>query len=115
MKTKPNPNVRNRLGQRVLQDRPGACAATLTLILLGFLLPAQGQDDPAVNPNYPTNVSVSLNAGAYFRLYGNTANPPLTYQWQHNEIDIPGATNWFLWVTNVSLADAGGCRARRSP
>jgi enediyne biosynthesis protein E4 len=75
--------------------------------LLGFLLPARGQD-PAVNPTYPLNTNVSLGATVSFRAYASTAYPPLTYQWQHDGANVPAATNTLLAITNLTVADAGG-------
>src|SRR5262249_23090732 len=33
--------------------------------------------------------------------------PPLTYQWFHDDQEIPGATNVSLTISNAALADAG--------
>jgi len=38
---------------------------------------------------------------------GVFGTPPLTYQWQYEGADLPGATEAVLTVTNVSLADGG--------
>src|SRR6185436_3740179 len=33
--------------------------------------------------------------------------PPLSYQWFHDEAEIPGATTNFLILTNFSISDTG--------
>lgn len=67
----------------------------LSVCLLGFLLPAWGQD-PSINPNFPADTNVSLGATVSFRVYASSTNPPITYQWQRDNLDLPGATNYFL-------------------
>ncbi len=41
-------------------------------------------------------------------------NPPLTYQWRLDNIDIPGATNLTLSIEHLSVADAGTYTMRAS-
>jgi hypothetical protein len=36
-----------------------------------------------------------------------TGTPPLFYQWRKNGVNIPGATNDTLTITNVQVADGG--------
>jgi hypothetical protein len=87
--------------------RNNCVRAILTLCLLGGLLTARGQD-PGVNPNYPMDTNVCVGATVTIRVLATTTNPPLTYQWQHDETELPRATNAVLIITNVSMADAGG-------
>lgn len=51
-----------------------------------------------------TGSTLTLHVGA-------VGGPPLRYQWRHDGINIPGATNRLLTLTNLSLADAGGYTA----
>ena len=37
---------------------------------------------------------------------------PITYQWRHNGVELPGETNAILTLDNVSVADAGSYRVR---
>jgi len=81
----------------------------LTVCLLGFLLPALGQQDPLItNTNHPMDTNVSAGAAVSFRVYANSAYLPMTYQWQQNGTNLPVATNWTLLLTNVTVAHAGG-------
>ena len=41
-----------------------------------------------------------------------SGTPPLTYQWQKDGVDIPGANAAELLLNNISIADAGQYRAR---
>jgi hypothetical protein len=49
----------------------------------------------------PTDLRVPEGANATFSISGITVIPPLRYQWQRNGQDIPGATNFFLTLSNV--------------
>ena len=63
--------------------------------------------DPNITKQ-PTNQILSLGAPATFRVTATTANPPLSYQWQHNDTNLPGATKNPLSLTNVIAEQAGG-------
>jgi hypothetical protein len=54
----------------------------------------------------PTNQVVSLGGEALFRVraWGTT---PLSYQWQHNEVDLPGETDATLRLRSVSPSHEG--------
>lgn len=54
----------------------------------------------------PPILSVSLGSTARFGLYTNGSGP-FTFQWQTNGIDIDGATNSSLSLTNVQLSQSG--------
>jgi hypothetical protein len=56
---------------------------------VGRILPS-GTGTPQI-VTHPTNKSVSVGATATFTV-GATGSSPLSYQWQKNGIDIPGAT-----------------------
>ncbi len=42
---------------------------------------------------------------------GASGSEPLSYQWQHNGVDLPFATNSVMLLTNLSVADAGTYQA----
>lgn len=50
----------------------------------------------------------SLTVGLPLWLQAGVGGPvDLTYQWQKDGVNIPGATNWFFHVPTVTLPDAG--------
>src|SRR5436190_1798328 len=55
----------------------------------------------------PLTNSVSLGASLTNRVIATTSNPPLTYQWRLNALDLPGATNSTLTLTNIQVHDDG--------
>jgi hypothetical protein len=85
--------------------------ATFALCLLGGMLTARGQDPIITNTNYPVNRNVSLGAPVSFRVFANSTNPPITFQWQHEGTNLPAATNATLVISNLTVADAGGYMA----
>ena len=56
-----------------------------------------------------TNVLSTNTATFTVRIESPT---PVTYQWQFEGVDLPGATNASLVLSNVSLAQAGAYRVR---
>jgi uncharacterized repeat protein (TIGR01451 family) len=54
----------------------------------------------------PQSRSVFRGSNTTFSVLGDGA-PPLNYQWQFNGVDLPGATNASLLLTNVQPAQAG--------
>jgi hypothetical protein len=96
----------------LVQNAGGATfssAATLTYVI------------PASITFQPTNVIIRIppdtqalatNRNAYFRVAATTGNPPLSYQWRKNDMNIPAALNPsavsnLLTVSNVVLVDEG--------
>ena len=59
----------------------------------------------------PANAKVLQGSNASFTVSA-TGNGPITVQWQFNGVDIPGATNATLYVTNVQPANEGAYVAR---
>jgi hypothetical protein len=55
---------------------------------------------------HPAPLTVSPRSGAIFTVEAAGA-PPLAYQWLLNGSPVPGATNSFLSLTNLSAANAG--------
>lgn len=82
----------------------------LAACLLGNLASAQGHD-PNPYPYYPMDTNVSVDATVSFQAFATTAHSPLTLQWLHEDEVLPGATNAFLVIKDVTLAHAGGYRA----
>lgn len=64
---------------------------------------------------HPTNVSIRVppdvaanpTQRVTFAVSALSFNPPLSYQWRFNGVDIPGATGSSLSFTNVQLTNAG--------
>lgn len=54
---------------------------------------------------HPDTIIVSVGSNATFGVVANGLD--LSYQWQRNGTDIPGATSSVLTLTNVQLADSG--------
>ena len=74
---------------------------------------------PAAAPNSPITTQpadqfVMVGDSATFTVVAdatrarNGGNPPLTYQWRKNEIDISGATSATYTISSVALTDVGG-------
>jgi hypothetical protein len=61
---------------------------------------------PPIFPGIPANRTVAAGATAYLRLMAVGAFP-LSYQWNCNGTNIPGATNTVLVLTNVQPGQAG--------
>ncbi|HYF66975.1 MAG TPA: chitobiase/beta-hexosaminidase C-terminal domain-containing protein [Ohtaekwangia sp.] len=60
---------------------------------------------PTISAN-PSDQLVSIGGSATFAV-GASGDAPLTYQWQRNGVNIPGATNYIYEFTNATLADNG--------
>lgn len=78
--------------------------------LFGILPPARGQDPKLTELSYPRDASVSVGETVSFLVYASSTNPPMTYQWQHEGTNLPGATRWSLTLSDVTVAQAGGYR-----
>jgi hypothetical protein len=63
---------------------------------------------PIVNRD-PQDVATAAGGTAFFSVVAS-GTPPLAYQWRQNNIDVPGATNAFLLVTNVQPLNEGQYR-----
>ncbi len=57
----------------------------------------------------PQPVVISSNQSAFFSVTAG-GTPPLAYQWQRNTVNLPGATNDTLLLTNVHPSQAGQYR-----
>jgi hypothetical protein len=61
---------------------------------------------PATVVQQPQSINVAPGATATFTVLA-TSSTPMTYQWRYNDVDIPGATNTTLSVTNAQLVNEG--------
>ncbi len=61
---------------------------------------------PPVFPGLPLNRTVTIGSRAYFRAPA-AGLMPISYQWNCNGTNVPGATNPVLVITNVQPAQAG--------
>ena len=61
---------------------------------------------PPVFPGIPVNRTVATGSRAYFRAVAAGAMP-ISYQWNCNGTNVPGATNSVLVLTNVQPIQAG--------
>ncbi len=55
---------------------------------------------------YDQTVSLSSPSNVSFFVYASGAPPP-DHQWYHNGAALPGATNYYLYLETLSVADAG--------
>jgi len=79
----------------------------LLVLVVGLSAAVQGHAQPAV---IYQPISQSVSVGATVQFYargGRSANPPITYQWLHEDTPLVGATNTTLILTNVGLSHAG--------
>ncbi len=82
----------------------------------GILSPSQfliGAPPPKITiTQQPLNTGVAPNSPAMFNVAatvqgGTSTNPPITYQWQRNGVNISGATNASYTLQSPTLADNG--------
>ncbi len=74
---------------------------------------AFGASSPPSIVEHPRSRAVLPGADVSFTV-GAAGSLPLAYQWQRNDVDIPGATEVTLALTAVSAADSGSYRVRVS-
>jgi phospholipase/lecithinase/hemolysin len=75
------------------------------IAVLAFVFRPTGFAQPSITFQ-PMNQTASLFGDAAFRVVA-VGDPPLSYQWQFNNADLPGTTNTTLQVTNVLRTLAG--------
>ena len=80
--------------------------ALATCLLLSLAGLPQGIAQPSITQQ-PASQSLSLGATATFRVTATTMNGPMTSQWRHNDLDIMGATNLSLSLTNLQTTNTG--------
>jgi hypothetical protein len=84
------------------------CAGVLSLLLTALsTVPARGQGRPPVFVTQPVSQIVLAGADVTFSVTLAASVTPLLFQWQKNNMDLPGATNATLVLTNVSTARGG--------
>jgi len=54
------------------------------------------------------DTNVSVGASVRFLVYAGSTNTPVTYQWQHEGTNLPGAVGSILNIANVTVTNAGG-------
>jgi hypothetical protein len=81
------------------------CQSRAWPLAIYFSLAFCGLAQPTIT-RQPTNISVSLGATAQFRVYAS-GTAPLTFQWQHEDAEMAGATSATLSITNVQVLHAG--------
>lgn len=91
----------NSMGTLVLDDLR---VATSFAELFGSV-----PDEPPQILSQPQSQTVAEGESATFSVVA-AGTPPLSYQWQRNQADLPGAVNASLTLNAVTLADAGAYR-----
>jgi parallel beta-helix repeat protein len=61
---------------------------------------------PPTITQQPASQTVTMGTNASFSVVAD-GTPPLSYQWQHDGLDIPGATNATLTIISAQPADGG--------
>jgi hypothetical protein len=84
----------------VLSNSVGAVTSRVASVTI-LTNPVVTSQPQSVTTNYGATVAFSASA---------TGSPPLTYQWQHSEVDIPGAISNAFQIDSVSSNDGGGYR-----
>ncbi|MEQ2009602.1 MAG: immunoglobulin domain-containing protein [Limisphaerales bacterium] len=85
---------------------PGGTVTSQPATLVVLPLPLA----PVITQN-PTNITVPVGSNATFTVSA-TGTAPLLYQWSFNGVNITGATNTTLTLTNVQFPSEGGYSVR---
>jgi Leucine-rich repeat (LRR) protein len=83
-------------------NRPLASSEIAAIFLAGNA----GKCKSATIATQPQSLTLGLGANAQFNVTA-TGIPPLTYQWQFNGLNLVGATNSSLTITNIQPINAG--------
>lgn len=65
-----------------------------------------GAQAPLAITQHPMSTTVGTGQSATFSVSA-TGTPPITYQWQRNSVDIPGATASSYTLSNAQASDSG--------
>ena len=89
------------------QISPGTNATNLSVISAGAYhnLAIKGDSAPFILKQ-PSDQTAFVSADVFFSI-STVGEPPLTYQWQHNGVDVNGATSTALVLRNVQFSDQG--------
>jgi uncharacterized delta-60 repeat protein len=90
----------------IVSNQFGAVTNSATEVIAAppAILPGAGGGDPATGQPQSLTVVQGQNAGFSVNVVGSA---PLTYQWRFGGVNIVGATNNVLTLTNVQSAQAG--------
>jgi len=114
----PSSPVLNLVGLRLNQAGQYSCLvfspagitlssnATLTVRTVAFIAQDPISRSIYIKPD-PRAANLPDGTNVTFTVAASSANPPITYQWRFNGVDISGATGTSLTVTNVQLEDEG--------
>ncbi len=78
-------------------------AATLTVLFAAYINQHPTDVDVRVRPD----PSAAPTTNASFSVSASSLNPPMTFQWRRNGVNLPGANNATLTVANVTTNDYG--------
>jgi hypothetical protein len=94
---------------RVIDGEDNGSAGNYVMPHMRFNGGAPIINGPPLIGSQPTNQTVLAGGTAAFAVEA-IGSPPLSYQWQHDAVAIPGATNQTLVLNNVLPANAGTYR-----
>ncbi|HTL52847.1 MAG TPA: hypothetical protein VL860_09760, partial [Planctomycetota bacterium] len=81
-------------------------AASNNAQTIAVTLTVTGSPDPVVITTHPATQTVYIGEQPVF-FAGATGSPTLTYQWQRNSVNIPGATGFYYQAPAAVLGDEG--------
>jgi hypothetical protein len=97
----------NILAAEVHQNGATSSDVVFGIELYGQLPSTRVLPPPAVQiTSHPRSRTNGVGSTAFFSVSATGATP-LSYQWRHNNVNIPGATNSLLIVSNVQPSNSG--------
>ena len=97
--------------QKYHKFQPGILFTFILLAILGIYQPASAQQTSTPNGaptilEHPQDATAVLGSSVTFSVRAE-GTAPLSYQWQRDGVDIPGATMTSLAWANLKLSDDG--------